>query len=49
MITVHWFKCGDEGRYCDFEKLNLDTVTEVGVYIIWHVGSGQTPARVVRI
>jgi hypothetical protein len=46
MITVHWFKCGDDRHYCDLENLNLETVTETGVYIIWHTGN---PGRVVRI
>jgi hypothetical protein len=46
MITVHWFKCGDDRHYCDLENLNLDSVTETGVYIIWHEGN---PSRVVRL
>lgn len=46
MITVHWFKCGKDGHYCDFETLDLSTVTETGVYIIWHTGN---PGRVVRV
>jgi hypothetical protein len=46
MITVHWYKCGKDGHYCGLETLNLDTVTETGVYIIWHTGN---PGRVVRI
>lgn len=46
MITVHWYKCGKDSNYCDFEALNLDTVTETGVYIIWHTGN---PSRVVRL
>jgi hypothetical protein len=46
MITVKWFKCGKDSHYCDFENLNLEGVTETGVYIIWHTGN---PSRVVRI
>jgi len=47
MLTVHWFKCGDDGHYCDLELLKLDTITDAtGVYIIWHEGQ---PGRVVRI
>ena len=46
MITVHWYKCGKDGHYCNLETLDLDTVTETGVYIIWHTGD---PSRVVRL
>lgn len=46
MITTHWFKCGKIGHYCSLVDLNLETVTESGVYIIWHEGN---PGRVVRI
>jgi hypothetical protein len=47
MITVHWFKCGKDGRYCDLEALDLASITaKDGVYVIWHTGS---PGRVVRV
>jgi hypothetical protein len=46
MVTVHWFKCGTDSHYCDFETLNLSTVTDTGVYVIWHMGD---PSRVVRV
>jgi hypothetical protein len=46
MITVHWYKCGDDHHYCNFELLDLTTVTETGVYVIWHTGN---PSRVVRL
>lgn len=45
-IQVKWFKCGDDGHYCDLKNLDLAKVIEMGVYIIWHEGD---PARVVRI
>jgi hypothetical protein len=43
---VKWFKGGDDGHYCDLANLDLSTVTESGVYIIWHEGN---PGQVVRI
>jgi hypothetical protein len=45
-IQVKWFKCGKDGHYCDLATLDLSTVTESGVYIIWHEGN---PGQVVRI
>ena len=46
MLSVHWYKCGDDSHYCNLETLDLSTVKETGVYIIWHTGN---PGRVVRI
>ena len=46
MITLNWLKCGSDSRWCSFELLNLNTVTELGIYIIWHKGN---PGRVVRV
>lgn len=46
MLTVKWLKCGDDGHYCSFEKLDFSTVTAHGIYVIWHAGD---PSRVVRI
>jgi hypothetical protein len=46
MISVHWYKCGSNNHYCRLETLDLSTVRETGVYIIWHTGN---PGRVVRI
>lgn len=46
MLTIKWFTCGNDGHWCSLEKLNLDTVMEHGVYIIWHEGN---PGRVVRL
>ncbi len=45
MLTVKWIKCGDDGHWCLFERLNLNMKT-AGVYIIWHEGD---PDRVVRL
>ncbi len=37
-MQVQWIKCtGDE--WCSLTRLNLDTVSERGVYVIWHGGS----------
>lgn len=33
MLNVHWFKC-KSGDWCELKAVNLDTVTEEGVYVI---------------
>ncbi len=44
-MQVNWLKCkGDV--WCSFALLNLDTVTESGIYIIWHAGN---PGKVVYV
>ena len=41
MLSLHWFKCGKapNNNWCNFDNLNLTTVTEAGVYVIWHHGN----------
>lgn len=47
MATVIWKTCGNDGHWCSFDKLDLNSVGDaVGVYIIWHAGN---PSRVVRV
>lgn len=48
MLNVQWIKCGKAPNYnwCPLVDLNLDTVTEYGVYVIWHEGN---PGRVVYL
>jgi hypothetical protein len=48
MLNVHWFKCGNapNNNWCPLETLKLETVTESGVYIIWHEGN---PGRIVYV
>jgi len=48
MLSVYWFKCGKAPNvdWCSLENLNLETVTESGVYVIWHQGN---PGSVVYI
>jgi hypothetical protein len=46
MLNLSWAKCGDDGHWCNFERLNLDKITDAGVYIIWH---GGNPSCVVRL
>jgi hypothetical protein len=46
MLNLSWVTCGDDKHWCSFETVNLDKVTAVGVYIIWHRGN---PGRVVRV
>ena len=37
-VQVNWRRCiGDD--WCPLENLNLSSVNEVGVYIIWHGGT----------
>lgn len=38
MTNLTWLKCKG-GVWCSLERLQLDTVTESGVYVIWHSGS----------
>jgi hypothetical protein len=46
-MDVSWIKCGNDGHWCSLDRLELNSVGEVGgVYIIWHEGN---PGRVVRI
>lgn len=45
MLNVHWFK-SKAGGWLQLNTVNLDTVTESGVYIIWH---GGNPGRVVYV
>jgi hypothetical protein len=46
MLNVHWFKCGKDGHWCPLNTVDLSTVTESGVYIIWHEGN---PGQVVYV
>lgn len=46
MLNLEWLTCGDDRHWCSFKNLNLETVNEVGVYIIWHAGD---PGHVVRV
>ncbi len=40
MISVSWIKCTGD-KWCPLERLDLSTISEAGVYIIWH--GGQSP------
>lgn len=45
MPTVHWFKCRQKETidWCHLNTVDLDTVTESGVYVIWYQGKpGKT-------
>jgi hypothetical protein len=44
-MEVEWVKCQND-RGCHLERVNVDDVETVGVYLIWH--DGETP-RVVRV
>jgi len=46
MFSLKWLTCGQDGHWCSLENLDLATVTESGVYVIWHTGN---PGRVVYI
>lgn len=38
MNILRWVKCGN-GHWCSLENLNLQSVIDSGVYIIWHGGT----------
>ena len=44
-MEVEWVKCHDD-IWCNLERVHLDDVQTVGMYLIWH--GGETP-RVVRV
>ena len=56
-ICLRWFRCKsrtEQGFWCSLEKLDLSTVTEEGVYVIWYgedvescvyVGQGNVNVR----
>ena len=45
MLTAKWLKC-KSGDWCSFSNLDLGTVDEEGIYIIWHTGN---PGKVVYV
>jgi hypothetical protein len=45
MLNVQWMK-NQAGSWLPLETFNLATVTDAGVYIIWHAGN---PGRVVYV
>lgn len=48
-MNVLWMKCSD-GNWCGLESLRLASVGVVcGVYVIWHEGNWNAPARTVRV
>ena len=46
MMTLDWITCGGDDHWCALERVALDNVAVVGVYLIWHEGM---PSRVVKI
>ncbi len=48
VVNLKWLKCGSAPNlnWCPLDTLNLDTVTESGVYVIWHEGN---PGKVVYV
>jgi hypothetical protein len=48
MVNVHWLKCGRSPNnvWCGLNTVDLATVRESGVYIIWHSGN---PSKVVYV
>lgn len=46
MLNLRWLTCGDDRHWCSLEGVDLSTVTESGVYIIWHEGN---PGQVVYV
>ena len=45
MLSATWLKC-NSGNWCSFSNLDLSTVDEEGIYIIWHTGN---PGKVVYV
>lgn len=45
LMDVEWVKCQND-RWCHLERVNVNAVETVGVYLIWH--GGET-SRVVRV
>lgn len=45
-LTVKWRTCGDDNHWCNFLRLNLESVTGAGIYIIWHGGMNPHVVRV---
>ena len=46
-LNIVWGTCGDDGHWCNFKNLNLDSdsfKSKKGVYIIW--SAGDTVVRV---
>ena len=46
MMTMDWITCGGDDHWCSLERVVVDNLDVIGVYIIWHEG---TPSRVVKI
>lgn len=46
MYQVRWITCGNDGRWCALETIDLSKVTAQGVYVIWHEGN---PGRIVKV
>ncbi len=44
-MNLKWMQCTDSG-WCSLYRLNLDSVLESGVYIIWKPGN---PSQVIRV
>ena len=40
MLDIQWVQC-TTGTWCELARLDLSTVLEEGVYVIW-VGGGRT-------
>lgn len=45
-VQLRWKTCGDDAHWCNLKTLNLDKLSDIGVYVIWHTGN---PSRVVRV
>jgi|SRR5580658_1030480 hypothetical protein len=45
-LTLSWLKCGSDFHWCSLQYIDLGTVKESGIYVIWHEGN---PSRVVYV
>ena len=46
MITLDWITCGGDDHWCSLERVALDNLDVIGIYLIWHEG---VPSRIVKI
>jgi hypothetical protein len=46
MMTLDWITCGGDDHWCSLERVAVDNLDVIGVYLIWHEG---VPSRVVKI
>ena len=46
MTNLDWITCGGDNHWCALDRVALDNLKVVGVYLIWHEG---IPSRVIKV